>query len=134
MKKRYTILALSLYFASVKEQKTDIASSLEALIKELQILRLNNDAQYTLICKLNCNIEEQQSEIRYLRKRLSKYEQAPKDRSNSSTPAAKENIKSEIVCRPKLLARSEESENSKIKQKISGRFRSEQGADAFLAE
>lgn len=104
-------------FISVKEQVNDISKALESLLKEMQMLRRNNEAQYQMICKLNRNADAQLKEIRSLKKendflrkvnadlneRLSKHEKPPKNSNNSSTPPMKENLKSEIIRRTKSL-------------------------------
>lgn len=94
----------------MEEQVNDMSQTLQTIVEELQQLRQNNDAQYNLICQLNRNSGAQLREIRSLRKensilreRLSKYEQPPKDSNNSSTPACKENMESEMKRRTKSL-------------------------------
>ncbi|MFV0366613.1 MAG: DUF6444 domain-containing protein [Mangrovibacterium sp.] len=87
----------------MKDKVGDIASIMETLTQELQLMRQNNDAQYTFICQLNRNIERLLKENKELRKRLSKYEQPYKDSSNSSTPPSKETLKSEVARRTKSL-------------------------------
>ncbi len=80
-------------------------------------MRKSLDTQHIEICRLNRNIQAQTQEIRSLRKgiaerdkiieelqnRLSRYEQPPKDSNNSSTPPARENMKSEVKRRTKSL-------------------------------
>jgi regulator of replication initiation timing len=112
-KKRIIFLVKSFCFCTfvpVKEQVNDIFQTIQPLIKELQLVRESNEAQYNLICQLNRNCEAQLKENRALRKenaelleRLLKYEQPPKDSNNSSTPPAKENMKSEVKRRTKSL-------------------------------
>ena len=92
------------------EQVVDISKTLKYLANELNSMRQTVDSQHAEICRLNREIEAQSKEIRTLkkensslRKRLSKYEQPPKDRNNSSIPPSKENIKTEIIRRTNSL-------------------------------
>ncbi|MDO4320633.1 MAG: DUF6444 domain-containing protein, partial [Bacteroidales bacterium] len=75
------------------------------------------DSQHSTICQINRTSQGQLKEIRDLKrmlkkkdkeieelyKRLSKYEEPPKNSGNSSTPPSKEPMKDEIVRRTKSL-------------------------------
>lgn len=101
----------------VKQPVNDISSVLQDLTSQIQSMRKSLDTQHIEICRLNRNIQAQTQEIRSLRKgiaerdkiieelqnRLSRYEQPPKDSNNSSTPPARENMKSEVKRRTKSL-------------------------------
>lgn len=90
-------------FVSVKQQVNDINVAMSGLLSELQSLRKTVDSQYAEICSLNRNVDKLLKENRELRKRLSKYEEPPKNSGNSSTPPSKERMKDEIVRRTKSL-------------------------------
>ncbi len=90
-------------FVSVKQQVNGINEALSGLLSELQSLRKTVDSQYAEICSLNRNVDKLLKENRELRKRLSKYEEPPKNSGNSSTPPSKERMKDEIVRRTKSL-------------------------------
>lgn len=52
---------------SMKDEVGDITSMLGTLTQELQLMHQNNDAQYALICQLNCNTEKLLKENQELR-------------------------------------------------------------------
>ena len=94
----------------MNEQVEDISKTLKYLVNELNSIRQTVDFQHAEICRLNRKVEAQSKKIRTLkkensslRKRLSKYEQPPKDSNNSSIPPSKENIKTEAIRRTKSL-------------------------------
>ena len=94
----------------MNEQVVDISETLKYLASELNSMRQTIDSQHAEICRLNRKVEAQSKEIRTLKKensslhkRLSKYEQPPKDSNNSSIPPSKENVKSEVVRRTNSL-------------------------------
>ena len=94
----------------MNEQVVDISETLKYLASELNSMRQTIDSQHAEICRLNRKVEAQSKEIRTLKKensslhkRLSKYEQPPKDSYNSSIPPSKENVKSEVVRRTNSL-------------------------------
>jgi len=73
-------------------------------------MRATIDSQNAEICQLNRKIEAQSKETRTLkkensipRKRLSKFEQPPKDSNNSSIPLSKESVKTEVIRRTNSL-------------------------------
>lgn len=97
----------------MNEQVVDITKTLNHLVSELNSLRQTVDSQHSEICRLNRKVEAQSKEIRslkkensHLRKRLSKYEQPPKNSNNSSIPPSKENIKTEVIRRTNSLRKS----------------------------
>ena len=73
------------------------------IIKEMRELRESVDCLHTQVCNLTRSNQRLLKENKELRQRLSKYEQPPKDSSNSGTPPSKENIKSEVVRRTSSL-------------------------------
>lgn len=92
------------------EQVTDISQTLKELANDLKAMRHTVNSQHTEICQLNRTVQAQSKEIKTLKKentelrtRLSKYEEPPKDSTNSSTPPSKENMKSEVLRRTKSL-------------------------------
>ncbi len=94
----------------MNEQVEDISKTLKYLVNELNTMRQTVDFQHAEICRLNRKVEAQSKKIRTLkeensslRKRLSKYEQPPKDSNNSSIPPSKENIKTEAIRRTNSL-------------------------------
>ena len=92
-------------FVFMKEQVTDILTTLNELTSEMRSMRETIDAQYTEIASLNRNIQKLQKENRDLRKRLEQYEKPDKNSGNSSTPPSKEKMKDEVVRRTKSLRR-----------------------------
>lgn len=104
-------------FVSVKQQVNDIADVLRGLSAQIESMQKTIDSQYATICQINRTSQGQLKEIRNmkrllkkkeveieeLRKRLSKYEEPPKNSGNSSTPPSKEKMKDEIVRRTKSL-------------------------------
>lgn len=92
------------------EQVTDISQTLKELANDLKAMRHTVDSQHTELCQLNRRVQVQSKEIKTLKKentelrtRLSKYEEPPKDSTNSSTPPSKESMKSEVLRRTKSL-------------------------------
>ncbi|MDR2915091.1 MAG: IS66 family transposase [Tannerella sp.] len=61
------------------------------------------DTQHSTICQLNRNMGRLLKENRELHKRLSTYEDTPKDSNNSSTPPTKDPLPTEIARRTKSL-------------------------------
>lgn len=104
-------------FASVKQQVNDIKEVLRGLSAQIESMQKTIDSQHTTICQINRNGQAQLKKIKTLermlkkkdqeneelRKRLSKYEEPPKNSGNSSTPPSKEQIKDEIVRRTRSL-------------------------------
>jgi regulator of replication initiation timing len=97
----------------VNEQVTDILPVLSKIHEEMQMLRSTIESQHAEICQLKRTSQAQLKEIRTLRKkneelvrRLSKYEQPPKNSGNSSTPPTKERMKDEVIRRTKTLRKS----------------------------
>lgn len=90
-------------FVSVNKQVTDILEAIENLKKELSATQEQVADMHITICNQNRTIQSQKKTIKDLRKRLSKYEEPPKDSSNSSTPPSKEPIKSETIRRTKTI-------------------------------
>ncbi len=93
-------------FTPMNEQVEDITKTLKYLVNELNSMRQTVDSQHDEICRLNRKVEAQSKEIRTLkkensslRKRLSKYEEPPKDSNNSTIPPSKEGLKTEIIRR-----------------------------------
>jgi transposase len=87
----------------VDEQVKGITEALEALQVDMQSMRETIDCQHTQICRQARTIQRLTEENKELRKRLSKYEQPPKDSSNSNTSPGKESIKSEVKRRTSSL-------------------------------
>lgn len=101
----------------MKEQVTDISEAIQSLAQQIKSMQKTIDSQHATICQINRTSQKQLKEIRDLKrdgkkkdkliadlqKRLSKYEEPPKDSNNSSTPPSKENMKSEINRRTKSL-------------------------------
>lgn len=104
-------------FVSVKQKVNDIAEVLCGLSAQIESMQKTIDSQHATICQINRTSQRQLKEIRdlkamlkkkdkeieELRKRLSKYEEPPKNSGNSSTPPSKEGMKDEIVRRTKSL-------------------------------
>lgn len=104
-------------FASVKQQVNDITDALFDLSEQIKSMQKTIDSQHATICQINRTSQGQLKEIRELkrmlkkkdkendelRKRLSKYEEPPKNSGNSSIPPSKEQRKDEIVRRTKSL-------------------------------
>lgn len=104
-------------FVSVKQQVNDIAEALRGLSAQIESMQKTIDSQHATICQINRISQGQLKEIRdlkrllkkerkekeELRKRLSKYEEPPKNSGNSGTPPSKESMKDEIVRRTKSL-------------------------------
>ncbi len=104
-------------FVSVKQQVNDIAEALRGLSAQIESMQKTIDSQHATICQINRNgqaqlkkikileeiLKKKDKEIEGLRKRLSKYEEPPKNSGNSSTPPSKEQMKDEIVRRTKSL-------------------------------
>jgi regulator of replication initiation timing len=96
----------------VKEQVNDISFLISEIHGEMQSMRKTIDSQHAEICQLNRNSQAQLKEIRklrkeneLLRKRLSKYEQPPKNSGNSSTPPTKERMKDEVIRRTNTIVK-----------------------------
>ena len=84
----------------VKQQVNDISEALRGLSKQIESMQKTIDEQHATICQINRTSQGQLKEIRALkrmlknkdkknaelRKRLSKYEEPPKNCGNSSTP------------------------------------------------
>jgi regulator of replication initiation timing len=94
----------------VKEKVNDISFLISEIHDEMQSMRKIIGLQHAEICQLNRNSQAQLKEIRklrkeneLLRKRLSKYEQPPKNSGNSSTPPTKECMKDEVIRRTNTL-------------------------------
>lgn len=96
-------------FTSVKQQVSDINSTLTGLLSDLQSLRKTVDSLYAENLSLNRNIDKLLKENRELRKRLEKYENPPKDSGNSGTPPSKEPVRSEIERRTKSLRKKSDN-------------------------
>ena len=104
-------------FVSVKQQVNDITEVLRGLSEQIKSMQKTIDSQHATICQINRNGQDQlnkvqtlermlkkkDKELDELRKRLSKYEEPPKNSGNSSTPPSKERMKDEIVRRTKSL-------------------------------
>ena len=104
-------------FVPVKQQVDDIADVLRGLSAQIESMQKTIDSQHATICRINRTSQGHLKEIRDLkrmlkkkdkenedlRKRLSKYEEPPKNSGNSSTPPSKEQMKDEIVRRTKSL-------------------------------
>lgn len=92
------------------EQVTDISQTLKELVNDLKAMRQAVASHRTEICQLDRTVQAQSKEIKTLKKentelrtRLAKYEEPPKDSTNSSTPPSKESMKSELRRRTKSL-------------------------------
>lgn len=104
-------------FVSVKEKVTDISDAISSLAKQIESMQKTIDSQHSTICQINRTSQKQLKEIRELKRdgkkkdkliaelqrRLSKYEEPPKNSSNSSTPPSKEKMKDEITRRTESL-------------------------------
>ncbi|MDE5660513.1 MAG: hypothetical protein K2I28_06440 [Muribaculaceae bacterium] len=104
-------------FVSVKQQVNDITEVLRGLSAQIESMQKTIDSQHATICQINRNgqaqlkkiqtlermLKKKDKELEELRKRLSKYEEPPKNSGNSSTPPSKEQMKDEIVRRTKSL-------------------------------
>lgn len=104
-------------FVSVKQQVNDITEVLRGLSAQIESMQKTIDSQHSTICQINRNGQAQLKKIKTLermlkkkdqeneelRKRLSKYEEPPKNSGNSSTPPSKEQMKDEIVRRTRSL-------------------------------
>ena len=90
-------------FTLVNEQVKDITEAIQSLQSDMQLMRKTIDSQHRQICQQVRSIEKLSKENKELRKRLSKYEDCPKDSSNSSVPPSKESIKSEVKRRTNSL-------------------------------
>ena len=104
-------------FISVKQQVNDITEVLRSLSAQIESMQKTIDSQYATICQINRTSQAQLRKIRTLEqtlkkkdkeidalmRRLSKYEEPPKNSGNSNTPPSKESVKDEIVRRTKSL-------------------------------
>ena len=87
-------------FVSVKQQVNDITEVLRGLSAQIESMQRTIDSQHATICQINRTSQGHLKEIRdlkrmlkkkdkeneELRKRLSKYEEPPRNSGNSSTP------------------------------------------------
>ncbi|WP_304962248.1 transposase, partial [Paramuribaculum intestinale] len=94
-----------------------MAEVLRGLSAQIESMQKTIDSQHVTICQINRTSQGHLKEIRdlkrmlkkkdkeneELRKRLSKYEEPPKNSGNSSTPPSKEQMRDEIVRRTKSL-------------------------------
>ena len=87
----------------MNEQVKDITEAIQSLQSDMQLMRKTIDSQHRQICQQARSIEKLSKENKDLRKRLSKYEEPPKDSSNSSVPPSKESIKLEVKRRTNSL-------------------------------
>ena len=101
----------------MKQPVNDIAEVLRGLSAQIESMQKTIDSQHVTICQINRTSQGHLKEIRdlkrmlkkkdkeneELRKRLSKYEEPPKNSGNSSTPPSKEQMRDEIVRRTKSL-------------------------------
>lgn len=104
-------------FIPVKQQVDDITEVLCGLSAQIESMQKTIDSQHATICQINRISQRQLNEIRdlkrllekkdkeneELRKRLSKYEEPPKNSGNSSTPPSKESLKDEVIRRTRSL-------------------------------
>lgn len=104
-------------FVPVREKVTDISEAISSLAKQIESMQKTIDSQHATICQINRTSQCQLKEIRKLKKdgkkkdkliaelqkRLSKYEEPPKNSGNSSTPPSKERMNDEIVRRTTSL-------------------------------
>ena len=101
----------------MKQQVNDITQVLCGLYEQIKSMQATIDSQHAIICQINRNgqaqlkkiqtlermLKKKDKENEELRKRLSKYEEPPKNSGNSSTPPSKEQMKDEIVRRTESL-------------------------------
>ena len=87
----------------MSEQVSDMLAAFESLSNEISSMRKQVDDMHSTICNQSRTIQAQNKTIANLRKKLSKYEDPPKNSENSSTPASKESIKDEIIRRTKTI-------------------------------
>lgn len=101
----------------MKQQVNDITEVLCGLSAQIESMQKTIDSQHATICQINRISQRQLNEIRdlkrllekkdkeieELRKRLSKYEEPPKNSGNSSTPPSKESLKEEVIRRTRSL-------------------------------
>ena len=85
-------------FVSVKQQVNDISEVLRGLSAQIESMQKTIDSQHATICQINRNgqaqlkkikalermLKKKDKELDELRKRLSKYEEPPKNSGNSS--------------------------------------------------
>lgn len=104
-------------FTSVKQQVNDITEVLRGLSAQIESMQKTIDSQHATICQINrasqrqlkeirdlkCLLEKKDKENEELRRRLSRYEEPPKNSGNSNTPPSKESLKDEVVRRTKSL-------------------------------
>ena len=104
-------------FISVKQQVNDITDALRSLSSQIESMQRTIDSQHATICQINrtCQaqlkkirsleqmLKKKDNEIEELMRRLSKYEEPPKNSGNSSTPPSKEPMKAEIIRRTRSL-------------------------------
>lgn len=98
-------------FISVKQQVNDITEVLRSLSAQIESTQKTIDSQYATICQINRTSQAQLRKIRTLEqtlkkkdkeidglmRRLSKYEEPPKNSGNSNTPPSKEPMKDEKI-------------------------------------
>lgn len=92
-----------LYICSVNEQVTDKADVFQTIVDQVRKLDKKVSDQDAEICRLNRLVDQKEKTIRDLRQRLSKYEEPPKDSSNSSIPPTQDTIENQIVRHTKSL-------------------------------
>lgn len=104
-------------FISVKQQVNNITEVLSGLSAQIESMQKTIDSQHATICQVNRISQRQLKEIHdlkrllakkdkeneELRKRLSQYEEPPKNSGNSSTPPSKKSLKDEVIRRTKSL-------------------------------
>ncbi|WP_276892902.1 IS66 family transposase [Hallella bergensis] len=87
----------------MNEQVTDKADVLQTIENRFASLEKKVSDQDTEISRLNRLVNQKNKTIRDLRQRLSKYEEPPKDSSNSSIPPTQDSIGKQIVRHTKSL-------------------------------
>ena len=87
----------------MNEQVTDKTDVLQTIENRFASLEKKVSDQDTEISRLNRLVNQKDKTIRDLRQRLSKYEEPPKDSSNSSIPPTQDSIGNQIVRHTKSL-------------------------------
>lgn len=88
---------------SVSEQVTDIMEAFRMLKEDVKSMSEKVDGLETKVYQFTRANQKLTKENKNLKQRLSKYENPNKDSSNSSTPASKENMKSELKRRTQSI-------------------------------
>src|SRR5574344_976362 len=98
----------SSYICMMVEHVTDKDKALQAITDRLSSLEKTVSNQGTEICRLNRVIDQKDKTIHDLKKRLTKYEEPPKDSNNSSIPPTQDTMTNQIIRHTNSLRKKSE--------------------------